>query len=78
MFLSFNVNQQASVSKSDALTEAHRKEEFNSEVSNIDSYIKEVETSIKETETGTTLTTVKAQYTKHKVINHRCGSLIMH
>ena len=58
---------QASVSKSAALTEAHREEEFNSEVSNVDSYIKEVETTIKETETGTTLTTVKAQYTKHKV-----------
>lgn len=55
------------MTKSAALTEAHRKEEFNSEVSNVDSYIKEVETNIKETETVTNLTSVKAQYTKHKV-----------
>eukprot|EP00794_Sanderia_malayensis_P017794 gene17794-19571_t len=58
----------ASVTKSEALTEANRKEEFNGEVVTIDNYVKEVETTIRESETGTTLTSVKAQYTKHKVL----------
>ncbi len=58
---------QASVAKSEALTEANRQEEFQGEVVNIDNYIQEIETTISESETATNLTSVKAQYTRHKV-----------
>eukprot|EP00795_Rhopilema_esculentum_P013447 gene13447-4319_t len=62
------LQNKASVAKSEALTEAHRKEEFNTEVSNVDTYIKEIETTIVETEKETNLTSVKAQFTRHKIL----------
>ena len=62
------------MAKTEVLTEANREEEFNAEVVNLDKYIKEVETTLVESETGRDLSTVKAQYTRHKVSAHEAQS----